>query len=90
MNPDCKIQYRLGHYKLNLKLGDKVIVTRQASNREAGWNTYWICMMSDNIGKELTVTGNITNDCDYGYRLSDGCFYPWFVLKKKVMSFLDI
>jgi len=73
---------RQGDWLMDCKLdvGSKVRVTRRAMNCEGGWNNDWLRhSMDKSIGKELEIidTGD-GRSC--GIRLSDGWWYPYFVL----------
>jgi hypothetical protein len=65
-----------------LKPGDHVTVMRRAESYE-GWPFSWHPVMDRSVGKSLTVreTNDYNPDC---VRLSDGYWYPAFVLAKLV------
>ena len=62
-----------------IKVGDRVRVLRKSRSHVRGWGTGWIGMMDESIGKILRVD---VKDDEIGFRLPDGCYYPFFVLKK--------
>ena len=67
----------------NLKVGDKVKITHSVKDNYGGWDNVWSSYaMNPSIGKELSVKelpGGY-NDED-GINLSDGYYYPYFVIQ---------
>ena len=64
----------------NIKIGDKVIVTRKAESYENGWNDPWIGEMDEFIGKECEIIKYL-----YSISIEYKKFkynFPYFVLKK--------
>lgn len=60
----------------DIKVGDKVMVTRKAVNCEDGWGNSWV--MDKYVGKIITITG--FSGCA-GIRCGDYAF-PYFVIEK--------
>lgn len=73
--------------KHNIKVGDKVRITRKAESRENGWNACWVSSMDKNVKKTGIIT-TIDNHkiSNIGIRVYiDGhneCWYPYHVLEK--------
>lgn len=69
---------------MKFKVGDTVLVTRIAKDRENGWGDSWIHKMDSFVGKTHKVTDLIDYDTSGGvniFRLGDWWF-PEFVLQK--------
>ncbi len=64
-----------------IRVGDRVKVTRIASDYEGNWGTHWTSRMNETVGKVWEVTAN---NSDHGFKLNDGsrCVFPYFVLEK--------
>lgn len=78
--------------KHDIKVGDKVKITKKAKSEENGWETVWVPAMTDAVGKigkitliDTSETGNVgimVNVEGYG-----DYWYPYFVLEKVEDSF---
>lgn len=62
-----------------IKAGNTVKVLRIAKDFEMGWENVWEESMDDKVGNTDTV--NVIQEGD-GFFLSDGYYYPFFVLEK--------
>lgn len=72
-------KYIKGQMECGIKVGNKVKVLRKARDYTRGWSTCWVPDMDKSVGKVLRVT--VKRD-ERGLELSDGYWYPFFVLKK--------
>jgi len=66
-----------------LQVGDRVKITRKATDGEMGWPIIWL----DDIFDELIgQTFTITDFSAYGFLLDNKCggYFPFFVLEKQV------
>ena len=77
---NSKEAYKILQMECGIKVGDKVRVLRTAEEDECGWQTVWDVRMDDSVGEVLEVRG--FEEPEFGPFLSDGFFYPWFVLEK--------
>ncbi len=65
--------------RYHLHVGDMVKVLKEAKNYEDGWGDRWYNEMFDSISETLEV---ISWDKSGGIKLSNDCYYPYFVLEK--------
>ena len=72
-------KYIKDQMECGIKVGDQVRVLRKSRSYVRGWGTCWVSEMDKSIGKILKV--NVGRD-GCGLELSDGYWYPFFVLKK--------
>ena len=72
-------KYVRDQMKCGIKVGDRVRVLRKAKDYEKGWGDSWIPEMDKSVSKTLKVE---REDDRYGFQLSNGCYYPFFVLEK--------
>jgi hypothetical protein len=79
MNEHLREAYIAGHKACGLKVGDRVRLTRVAQSQEQGWGKHWIEIMNDWVGEILIIDYDSGED---GFHVREGCYYPWFVLKK--------
>lgn len=66
----------------NIKIGDKVKITRKAKNYENGWDTKWTVPMDKTIGESGIA---LAFDDEIGIQVEtedEGYWYPYFVLEK--------
>jgi len=64
----------------NLKTGSVVRVMRSAKDNEMGWGTYWNNKDMDRaVGNTRTVES--VDEKHLGIRMTDGFYYPFFVLQ---------
>jgi len=78
-------RYKSWTLRSGIKPGDKVKVTRTASDYEKGWGNQWIKDMDDYVGKIYTVSGS---DIGKGFLFDDNFSFnefrfPYFVLEKQ-------
>lgn len=75
-------KYEVKHALCDLKVGDKVRISRKADTFEEGWGAVWRPEMDTCVGK----TGHIMLDGEsFGFRVSEGgegYLFPYFVLEK--------
>ena len=67
----------------NIKIGDKVRVTRTATDHENGWSNIWSCSEMDKAVNKVYEIVDINGR--NGIRLNIGdycCWFPYFVLEK--------
>ena len=67
-----------------IKVGDRVKVMRKTKSYTNGWDTCWVPEMNESVGKVFKVEGFSEFDKGDGFLLSDGFYYPFFVLEKVV------
>lgn len=72
-------KYIKDQMECEIEVGDRVRVLRKARSHVRGWGTSWIYEMDKSVGKILKVEGKYS---ETGFRLPDGCCYPFFVLEK--------
>ena len=66
----------------NIKIGDKVKITRKAKNYENGWDTEWTVPMDKTLG-ESGIALAFADEIGIQVETEDECFwYPYFILEK--------
>lgn len=80
---DTPGMYVLKQEDYGLKPGDKVLVTRTAADREAGWQNSWAMHMSNYVGSVCTVLSyHKWPKCGIMLEECPGVWFPYFVLEK--------
>ena len=76
-----------GHEASGFKVGDKVRVTRIAEDVEDGWGACWATGMDQTVNQVFKINMDGRED---GFFLSNGFYYPYFVLELASKSFLEL
>jgi len=71
--------YLCKHKNSGFKVGDTVRVLRRADNFENGWGNNWSSIMDNSVNKSLKIE---RDGGGFGFYLSDGKFYPYFILEE--------
>lgn len=67
--------------KYNIKVGDKVRITKKCDSHENGWDNQWLSEMNDSVGKIGTIT-SIGSSIFISINNSHNYFYPYHILEK--------
>ena len=67
----------------NIKVGDKVRITRKCESHENGWKNAWVSLMNSEVGKVLEITREPEKRGIFlGGEYFGGAYFPYFILEK--------